>query len=165
MNPNDFKYDNFNSGLSSLGQFHISSYPNFGYGESFKNEGSWRPITPRGIDSSHFAGKNTGSVDYNRFYGEHKNFKGLGPKSFKRSDENICEDVCHILFNDHNIDASEIEVIVKDRIVYLSGTVNVRSAKLEAEMILDDVYGVEDIQNNIKIKKWGIFSHNILTEE
>ena len=165
MNHNEKTKYNFNFRLPNYNPYYSSQNSNVGYGSSLINEGSWRPSNLRGGNTSHFSGKDAGSVDYNRYYGAHENFKGLGPKNFKHSDENIKEDVCHILYKNHDIDASEIEVNVKDGIVFLSGTVNVRSAKMKAEMILDDVFGLEDIQNNIKLKKWGNYSHSFFAKD
>ena len=58
-----------------------------------------------------------------------KNFFGKGPKGFKRSDEKIREEVCEALYRDNSVDASEIEVSVKDAEVILSGTVSERRMK------------------------------------
>ena len=141
------------------------SEKNVGYGQSFKNEGTWRASTPRGINSSHFSGKGAGSVDYNRFYSGHNNFLGFGPKNYRRSDESIREDVCNILFKNQYIDASDIEVNVEHGVVFLSGEVNLRSAKIAAERVLDDVFGVEDIQNCLTIKKWGDYPRSEFTKK
>ncbi|MDD4974523.1 MAG: BON domain-containing protein [Bacteriovorax sp.] len=82
-----------------------------------------------------------------------KNFYGIGPKGYKRSDERIEEDVCELLTKDKNIDASEIVVEVKDGLVKLSGNVEDREDRVEAEMLVHSILGVEDIQNDISVKK------------
>ncbi len=89
---------------------------------------------------------------------DRKSFSGVGPKNYKRSDTRIEEEVCNILMKDRNIDASDIEVHVRDGVVLLSGTVDSRMDKIEAEMAIEGVAGVEDIQNEIKLKKWGDYS-------
>jgi hypothetical protein len=81
-------------------------------------------------------------------------FYGKGPKGYKRSDERIREEVCECLSNGH-IDASEIEVTVQDGEVTLSGFVMDRRSKRLAEELLDDVRGVSDVDNKLKVKTLG----------
>ena len=76
---------------------------------------------------------------------------GKGPKNYRRSDERIHEDVSEALTQDHDIDASEIEVSVAEGIVTLSGTVTERRMKRAAEDCAEKVTGVKDIKNNITI--------------
>jgi hypothetical protein len=53
-------------------------------------------------------------------------FRGRGPKGYRRSDDRIREDVCERLTRDDRVDASNIEVTVKDGAVTLSGTTHSR---------------------------------------
>lgn len=80
-------------------------------------------------------------------------FVGRGPKSFKRSDERIKEDVCEMLTLDANIDAESIEVEVKDGEVTLSGTVPERRMKHLAEDCIERIFGVKDISNNLRVSR------------
>lgn len=82
-----------------------------------------------------------------------RGFLGKGPKGYKRSDDRIKEDVCETLLRDRRIDASDIEVNVKDAIVTLSGTVDNREAKRAAEMIIENLSGVDDVRNDLKVKR------------
>ncbi len=84
-----------------------------------------------------------------------RGFLGKGPKGYKRSDDRIKEDVCETLSRDHRIDASDIEVNVEDAMVTLSGTVDNREAKRTAEMIIENLSGVDDVKNEIRVKKSG----------
>jgi hypothetical protein len=84
-----------------------------------------------------------------------RGFLGKGPKGYKRSDDRIKEDVCETLSRDPRVDASEIEVNVDDAMVTLSGTVDNREAKRTAEMIIENLSGVDDVKNEIKVKKAG----------
>lgn len=84
-----------------------------------------------------------------------RNFHGKGPKGYKRSDDRIKEDVCETLARDPRIDASEIEVNVENAMVTLSGTVDNREAKRAAEMVIENLSGVDDVKNDIKVKKSG----------
>ena len=79
--------------------------------------------------------------------------RGRGPKNYQRSDERICDDVCDRLSDDHNVDASEIDVSVSDREVTLSGEVESKQAKRYAEDCADSVSGVEHVQNNLRVKR------------
>lgn len=84
-----------------------------------------------------------------------KGFHGKGPKGYKRSDDRIKEDVCETLARDPRIDASDIEVNVENAMVTLSGTVDNREAKRAAEMVIENLSGVDDVKNDIKVKKAG----------
>jgi len=77
--------------------------------------------------------------------------RGRGPKGYKRSDERILEDVCERLTEDRFIDASNIEVTVKDGEVTLSGTVASRGLKHRAEDLAELASGVRHVQNNLRI--------------
>jgi osmotically-inducible protein OsmY len=76
---------------------------------------------------------------------------GKGPKGYARSDERIYEDVCETLSLDPNVNASEIEVKVKDGIVYLDGQIDGRDAKKMAELSIENISGVRDVQNYLSI--------------
>jgi osmotically-inducible protein OsmY len=76
-----------------------------------------------------------------------------GPKGYKRSDERIREDVNDRLAEQHEVDPSEIEVAVSNGDVTLTGTVNSRHEKFLAEEIADDVSGVNDVQNQLRVRR------------
>ncbi len=80
---------------------------------------------------------------------------GKGPKGYKRSDERIREDVCDCLTDDPELDASAIEVKVKDGEVTLSGAVDSRHAKRHAEHLIDQVSGVRDVHNGLNVQEGG----------
>ncbi|MBE7184939.1 MAG: BON domain-containing protein [Methylobacterium mesophilicum] len=83
---------------------------------------------------------------------ERDQYRGRGPKNYARSDDRIRDDVNDRLTDDGWLDASSVEVSVKDREVTLSGTVNDRNAKRRAEDIAEDVSGVSHVQNNLRVK-------------
>jgi len=80
-----------------------------------------------------------------------EDFIGKGPKGYRRSDKRIYEDACESLFRNPTVDASDIEVKVEIGIVTLTGKVNGRTDKKEAEHCLEHIRGVIDIQNELKI--------------
>lgn len=82
-----------------------------------------------------------------------KNFAGKGPKGYKRSDDRIKEDVCECLEKSPLVDASNIEVDVKDCCVTLRGAVDSRQAKRDAEMLIENLRGVDDVINELKVEK------------
>ncbi|NIX76611.1 BON domain-containing protein [Microvirga sp. c23x22] len=81
--------------------------------------------------------------------------RGKGPRSYRRSDERIREDIHERLTESPFLDASEIEVTVKDREVTLAGFVHVRAEKLLAEDLSAGVSGVTHVQNNLRIRHAG----------
>jgi osmotically-inducible protein OsmY len=78
---------------------------------------------------------------------------GRGPKGYKRSDERIREDVCDRLSDMHDIDASDVEVEVKNGEVTLSGTIPERNMKYAIEHCCERVSGVSDITNQLRLKR------------
>jgi len=76
-----------------------------------------------------------------------------GPKGYKRSDERIREDVCDRLSQLDEIDPSDIEVSVQGGEVTLTGTVPSRHMKYIAEESADEVSGVDDVHNQLRVKR------------
>lgn len=83
----------------------------------------------------------------------HRNFTGIGPKGYKRTDARIREDICELLADDQYINAADIVVSVDNGVVHLSGSVNQREDRVEAELLAESVIGVEDIQNDISVRR------------
>jgi hypothetical protein len=78
-------------------------------------------------------------------------FRGKGPRGYTRSDERIREDVCEALTEDDHVDASDIQVSVRDAEVTLAGTVSERPVKHRAEQVAAAVRGVADVHNQLRI--------------
>jgi osmotically-inducible protein OsmY len=79
--------------------------------------------------------------------------RGRGPKNYRRSDERIREDVNDRLGDDYYIDASDIEVMVSNSEVTLTGTVPSRNDKRRAEDIAESVSGVTNVENRLRVKQ------------
>lgn len=77
--------------------------------------------------------------------------RGKGPSTYHRSDDRIREIICEALTEDDRIDATHIEVSVKNGEVTLSGTVEDRQMKRLAEDRVEGLGGVKDVQNLIRI--------------
>jgi osmotically-inducible protein OsmY len=88
-----------------------------------------------------------------RNYGSSKNHAGRGPKGYARSDERIREDVCEALERDNHVDASEIEVKVKEGVVTLTGSVEDRRTKRLAEDAVEYLSGVKDVRNELTVDR------------
>jgi len=73
------------------------------------------------------------------------------PKGYKRSDERIREDVNDRLGHEEQLDPSEIEVMVSNGEVTLIGMVESRREKFLAEEIADDVGGVSEVHNQLRV--------------
>lgn len=81
--------------------------------------------------------------------------RGKGPRGYARGDDRIREDVCNRLTDDAFLDASEIEVEVKDGEVTLTGTVRERTDKRRAEDVAEAASAVKHVQNNLRVKPSG----------
>lgn len=82
---------------------------------------------------------------------EPQNFRGRGPKGYRKSDEAIKEDVSEALYRSSEVDASEIEVFVANSKVTLKGTVADRAQKKLAESTIEHIAGVEDVYNELHV--------------
>lgn len=85
--------------------------------------------------------------------------RGRGPQSAARPDQGGSEDqriraeVMQRLAEDWYVDASGIEVAVEDGVVTLTGEVENRPEKRLAEDCADDVAGVRDVVNTLRIRE------------
>jgi len=84
---------------------------------------------------------------------QQREHRGRGPKNYRRSDERIKEDVNDRLSDDYYVDASDIEVMVSNTEVTLTGTVNSREDKRRAEDIAESVSGVTNVENRLRVKQ------------
>ena len=77
--------------------------------------------------------------------------RGKGPSGYQRTDERIREVVCEALTDDDRVDATHVEVTVKNGEVTLSGSVEDRYQKRMAEDCVENVAGVKEVQNHIRV--------------
>ena len=80
-------------------------------------------------------------------------YSGRGPKGYQRSDERVREDVSEALSRHPDLDASEITVEVRGGEVILTGTVDSREAKREAERAIENEPGVKEVQNQLRVQE------------
>ncbi|MCI0605492.1 BON domain-containing protein [bacterium] len=75
---------------------------------------------------------------------------GRPPRNYKRSDELIRDEICKRLAMTPDLDATDLEVVVRDGEVTLRGTVDDRFAKRLVEDITECTFGVRDLLNEIR---------------
>ncbi len=81
----------------------------------------------------------------------HERPMGRAPRGYQRSDERIKEDLCDRLMHSW-IDAEDVMIDVRGGEVTLSGTVEDRASKRAIEDFADDVLGVKDVHNQIRVR-------------
>ena len=82
-----------------------------------------------------------------------RSFRGRGPRNYTRSDDRIKEDINDRLTYDFSIDASDIDVEVSGGEVVLSGHVRSRYEKRRAEDVAEDVTGVSNVENRLRVNR------------
>lgn len=127
-------YSQSQSGQGSYGSSQ-SSYGQGGYGAS----GGYGGGTQGGYG---------GQQDRQSWEGPHT---GRGPKGYQRSNERIKEEVCETLTRHGSVDASGVTVEVNNGEVTLTGTVNSRQEKRMAEECIENLSGVKDVHNQLRI--------------
>lgn len=80
-------------------------------------------------------------------------YRGMGPRNYVRSDERIHEEACERLTRHGQVDASDIELEVKDGEITLNGTVDSRREKRMAEDALETVSGMREIHNRLRVRQ------------
>lgn len=80
-----------------------------------------------------------------------QSFRGKGPSGYVRSDERIKEIVCEVLTDHDQIDATNIEINVKNGEITLSGTVDDRRQKRLAEDAIENLPFVKDVTNQLRV--------------
>jgi BON domain-containing protein len=116
-----------NRGWSNQGQggYGQGSYGQGGYGQTGRNAEPWQSAGP---------------------------FTGRGPKGYQRSDDRIREEVCERLTRHGHLDASGIDVNVRNGEVTLEGTVEHRRDKRVAEDAIESISGVKDVHNHLRVE-------------
>jgi hypothetical protein len=79
--------------------------------------------------------------------------RGKGPQNWQRSDERIREAVNEALTDHDCVDATHIEVTVSEGEVTLVGTVDDRAMKRLAEDCVEQISGVREVQNHLRIQR------------
>ena len=78
---------------------------------------------------------------------------GRGPRGYKRSDERLTEEINEKLTQHPDINAEEIEVKVQNGEVTLTGTVEDRQTKRMIEDLVEDISGVHELHNQLRVNR------------
>lgn len=149
-------------GRSSYGRSGMNQDP---YGREFGNQG--RHPGGAGYPSQSYGGQDHQGQSYHSQGGygqggyrgqeqggyQGQSYRGRGPKNYTRSDERIREDLSEKLSNHHYIDASDVNVDVKNGVVTLSGSVEQRHLKHEIEDMAENCSGVKDVENRLTVSQ------------
>jgi osmotically-inducible protein OsmY len=152
---NSGKYENYNgngyygSNYGSINELNRGRdfEQNAGYRDSYNRltTGQWPEIEEaarrRGLDPQQIQRMQAG------FH------RGKGPRSYKRSDVKILDDVHDILMEDPYVDASDIEIDVKEGEVTLTGSVDDRNTKRRVEDLVESISGVKHLENRLRVRK------------
>jgi osmotically-inducible protein OsmY len=76
-----------------------------------------------------------------------------GPKNYQRSDDRISEEIVQRLVRAIRIDSSGITLEVRNGRVRLEGSVPERWMKCAIENVTATVWGVEDVENQIRVMR------------
>ena len=127
----------------------------FGGGQRSSSQG-WTGQSYGQTFGQGYAGGGYGRQSEGPGYGQQssrgRGFSGRGPKGYQRSDERLKEQISDRLMDDDDIDASEITVEVANGEVTLTGTVSSRQEKRAAEDAVEQIPGVREVQNHLRIK-------------
>ena len=105
--------------------------------------------SPRAYESTRDWDRGARSPESWRVPGPHA---GRGPRGYTRSDERIREEVNDRLTAHGQVDATDIEVRVQNGEVTLTGFVDSRDAKRAAEDCAEDVSGVREVSNQLRLR-------------
>lgn len=109
-------------------------------------------------DQGHAYGfvRHEGSAEHekgdSRAAGRRGGYRGVGPIGYTRPDARIVQEVCDRLYEDDDIDASEISVSISDGEITLNGFVPSRWTKRAAEDRAEECPGVTHVQNNLRVR-------------
>lgn len=105
-----------------------------------------------GGTGSYGGGYTSGSYSRGSEWGQQGPYSGRGPQGYQRSNERIKEDVCEILTRHGEVDASNVQVRVENGEITLEGTVNSRREKRLAEDVVEDLPGVREVHNRLRVE-------------
>jgi osmotically-inducible protein OsmY len=118
-------------------------------GESDKDSGLGGALYEGGVFSSETYGGGAEDYDITGM----RSHRGKGPRNYTRADDRIHDEICERLTRHPLIDASLLEVQVEKGNVTLKGEVSDRRMKYLAEEVVDDIYGVKEIHNSLRVMR------------
>ena len=122
-------------------------YGQYGQGMSQSGMGRYEPSSRQGMQGGQGMSQHgEGGVTRGRFVGR-------GPRGYKRSDERLTEEINERLTQHPDINAEEIEVKVQSGEVTLTGTVEDRQTKRMIEDLVEEISGVNELHNQLRINR------------
>ena len=149
--PSGFERGGWGGGRAQEGTWSERGFGKRGYGGGFAGrEYDW---TTRGERQSMQEGGWGGGAGFfeNESSSNRGPYVGRGPQGYQRSDERVFEEVCELLTEHGQLDASGITVRVERAEITLDGTVQDRRAKRLAEEIAESARGVRDVHNRLRV--------------
>jgi osmotically-inducible protein OsmY len=129
---------------------------------AWSEDEDWLPENERALSGEYASyGRSTYGAQsgYGRDYGAaSQDYRGRGPKGYTRSDDRLKEMICERLTDDPRIDASDVTVEVNQGIVRLTGAVGERRTKYQIEDLIERCGGVQDVDNQLRIRSSPLWS-------
>ncbi|KFA92691.1 BON domain-containing protein [Archangium violaceum] len=125
---------------------YLEQRPRTGYATS--------PTRDMDREMGHGAGRGgmQGAYPYDEQSPELPRRQGRGPRGYQRSDDRIREDICDRLMQAW-MDADDVTVRVEKAEVTLTGTVKSRDEKRAIEDLAEDVLGVKEVNNELRVAR------------
>lgn len=92
-------------------------------------------------------------MGHRRHHHPEGDYRGVGPKNWRPSDERLREQVCDWLTDHPLVDASDVDVQVEDGVVTLMGTVDDRRMKRFCSDLVEDLPNVRDVMNVLRLRR------------
>lgn len=127
-------------------------------GEDLKGEAFYYPGKRSEPSRDADLGRGRSGTSWNRF--ENKNYSGMGPKGWELSDEKLQTRVCEVLLHSHDVDPTELEITVKDKVVYVKGHIQSKGMRIVCEDLILSIPGVEDVFTDVIISNTQNFQIN-----
>jgi hypothetical protein len=132
---------NVSARVSPDGGFSARGNPDYiGYGRLRPGEPSWADLGVHSIGGG-AAGENRPSL------------QGRGPRNYVRSDQRLRELICDRLTDDPLVDASDVEILVENGEITLSGSVRDRMMKWRAEDLAEHVTHGALVHNRLRVHR------------
>ncbi len=120
------------------------AYPERGYGRERED---WRY---RGEGWQYGPEREAGPFE--RLRERFRKLTGRGPKGYRRPDERVRDEVCERIARS-GVNAMDVEVEVENGEVTLSGYAESREDKRRLEDIAEEVFGVDEVHNHVRIRR------------
>ena len=79
-------------------------------------------------------------------------FEGIGPRNYARADQDVLDDVCHLLTMHGELDVREVDVHCRNGVIRLEGHVPTRAMRREIEAASESIMGVADVENHLEVR-------------